>query len=374
MSENRGVNDLGALGRDTTWDGGMVNMDGDGGEENSDAEESDDGLNPKESRPGLVDFSGMGVEPGMIKQVVAGDSATWIVTYDGDVYGWGSMRSNEGKELFSPQVRIQKLPTKIPLPEKISKLASGSNHVVALTFSGTIYTWGFAYEQGQLGRKVMERNKKQLFSAFTPRKLALRKIKDIFSGADHSFALAEDGKTVYGWGLNNFGQTGVITNRNAGEDSATVMIPTKFKLGEEEKVEMIAASNKHSLALTKEGKCLGWGQLDGYALGFKLDELPEEWEEVVVRFREKPRILKKPTIIPGLPKLRCIAAGGSHSVAVAEEDGRVWTWGYNISHQLGHRRDEEVETPRVVEGKAVLDKRFVWADAGGQFTVLAEEE
>ncbi|KAK3997610.1 regulator of chromosome condensation 1/beta-lactamase-inhibitor protein II [Cladorrhinum sp. PSN332] len=348
-------------------------MDKDGDAEMSNSED-DSGLNPLESKPGPVDFTGTEVDPANIRQVVAGDSGTWIVTYDGDVYGWGSMRSNEGKELFSEHVRVQKTPALISLPEKIIKLAAGSNHVVALTYSGGVYTWGFGYEQGQLGRKVMERNRKQFFSAFTARKLGLRKIKDVFSGADHSFALADDG-TVYGWGLNNFGQTGVIASKNAGEDSACVMVPTKIKCAawnQTRRVLSIAASNKHSLALTSEGDCFAWGQLDGCALGFKLDDFAEDDKNVVTDFKGNPRILKNPVRVPGLPKLRCVAAGGSHSVAVAQ-DGRVYSWGFNVSHQTGHGGYEDIETPRMIERKSVASKVFVWADAGGHFTVLAEE-
>ncbi|KAK4159388.1 putative Ran exchange factor Prp20/Pim1, partial [Cladorrhinum sp. PSN259] len=369
-----GVNDLGALGRDTTWDGGMVDMDKDGDADmNSIGEDSD--LNPLESKPGRVDFTGTGVDTRRIRQVVAGDSGTWIVTFDGDVYGWGSMRSNEGKELFAGNVRIQRKPTLISLPEKVTKLAAGSNHVVALTCSGGVYTWGFGYEQGQLGRKVMERNGKQFFGAFTPRKLGLRHIKDVFSGSDHSFAIAEDG-AVYGWGLNNFGQTGVVASKNAGEDSACVMVPTKIKCSawnKTRRVISIAPGGKHSLALTSDGECYAWGQLDGFALGFKLEELESDDNNVVRDYRGNPRILKEPTRVPGLPtNLRCAATGGSHSIAVTNE-GRVYSWGFNISHQTGHAGYDDIETPRMISRKSVVNKVFVWADAGGHFTVLAEE-
>ena len=68
----------------------MVDVDGDGDTDMSNGEETD--LNPLESRPGKVDFGGTGVRSEDIKQVVAGDNGTWIVTWDGNVYGWGSMR------------------------------------------------------------------------------------------------------------------------------------------------------------------------------------------------------------------------------------------------------------------------------------------
>ena len=51
-----GVNDQGALGRDTTWDGGLKDMDAAGEDSDSDTSDADNGLNPHESIPGEVDF------------------------------------------------------------------------------------------------------------------------------------------------------------------------------------------------------------------------------------------------------------------------------------------------------------------------------
>lgn len=83
-----GVNDQGALGRDTTWDGGLRDVD----DEDSDDEDSDDsGLNPKESTPDVVDTTN--VIPGTkFVQVAACDSASFALTEDGVVYGWGTFR------------------------------------------------------------------------------------------------------------------------------------------------------------------------------------------------------------------------------------------------------------------------------------------
>lgn len=85
-----GVNDQGALGRDTNWEGGLVDMD------KADASDSDDEdeeieVNPKEATPSMIDLSG--VEPGTIfTQVVAADSASFALTDEGLVYGWGTFR------------------------------------------------------------------------------------------------------------------------------------------------------------------------------------------------------------------------------------------------------------------------------------------
>lgn len=85
-----GVNDQGALGRDTTWDGGLRDVDDD----ESDDDSEDTGMNPKESTPAEIDTSAI-PEGTKWVQVVASDSATFALTATGQVYGWGTFRVSE---------------------------------------------------------------------------------------------------------------------------------------------------------------------------------------------------------------------------------------------------------------------------------------
>lgn len=71
-----GVNDLSALGRATNVE-----------------EDEDDEMNPAESTPGPVDVSGLGHDIRWA-QVVASDNASFALTDDGRVYGWGTFRVN----------------------------------------------------------------------------------------------------------------------------------------------------------------------------------------------------------------------------------------------------------------------------------------
>ena len=83
-----GVNDQGALGRDTTWDGGLKDMD----DNKSDAsDDSDSGLNPVESIPTAIPASSF-PEGTTFVQLSAGDSHTLALTDEGLVYGWGCFR------------------------------------------------------------------------------------------------------------------------------------------------------------------------------------------------------------------------------------------------------------------------------------------
>ena len=86
-----GVNDLGALGRDTEWKGNWVNLDAKDGKAGEDGDESESELNPREATPIEIEAS---IFPAgtVFVQVAAGDSATFALTDEGMVYGWGTFK------------------------------------------------------------------------------------------------------------------------------------------------------------------------------------------------------------------------------------------------------------------------------------------
>jgi regulator of chromosome condensation len=78
-----GVNDNGALGRETAWVGALRDVDGD--------PEEDGELNPLEATPSPIPSSAF--PPGLrFTQVAAGDSCSFALTATGDVYGWGTFK------------------------------------------------------------------------------------------------------------------------------------------------------------------------------------------------------------------------------------------------------------------------------------------
>ena len=85
-----GVNDQGALGRDTHYEGGLQNIDNDDASDSS--EDSEDiGLNPREATPTAIPSQAF-PDGTIFTQIAAGDSCTFALTDDGLVYGWGTFR------------------------------------------------------------------------------------------------------------------------------------------------------------------------------------------------------------------------------------------------------------------------------------------
>jgi len=85
-----GVNDQGACGRDTEWDGGLKDMDAKSDASDSD-EEEENGLNPREAEPTAIPLDAFPEDTRFV-HVAAGDSMSFAVTEEGFVYGWGTFR------------------------------------------------------------------------------------------------------------------------------------------------------------------------------------------------------------------------------------------------------------------------------------------
>lgn len=85
-----GVNDQGALGRDTTWEDGYKDVDETKSNSDSDSD-NDTGLNPHESTPTAIPSDAF-PEGTTFVEVAAGDSSSFALTDEGQVYGWGTFR------------------------------------------------------------------------------------------------------------------------------------------------------------------------------------------------------------------------------------------------------------------------------------------
>ncbi|ETI22312.1 hypothetical protein G647_06386 [Cladophialophora carrionii CBS 160.54] len=360
-----GVNDQGALGRDTAWEGGLRDVDEDEGSDSDSDSGSETAVNPRESTPGEVDLSGV-PENVVFTQVACTDSATFALTTTGEVYGWGTFRSNEGIFGFDPTTLIQLRPKLISGLSKIVQLATGANHVLALQSNGAVFCWGSG-QQNQLGRRILER---RATNSLVPMAIGtLKKVDYVGAGAYNSFAVKQSGE-VYSWGLNNFGQTGIPkefddSGNSKGND---VHMPIVVKtLGGKGKVTCIQGGSHHTVAVTDKNELLVWGRIDGNQSGLKVKELPED--DIVRDSAGLPRILVVPTQVPNIQAVTA-AAGSDHCIAI-DKNGKAWSWGFSTTYQTGQGVDDDIELATMIDNTAVRDKKLLWAGAGSQFSVVA---
>ncbi|KAI1371270.1 RCC1/BLIP-II [Hypoxylon crocopeplum] len=349
-----GVNDQGALGRETN------------------SEEDDDDLcNPSESTPARVDTSGL--DPNIRwAQVIGSDNASFALTEDGRVYGWGTFRGSEGIMGFREirkkpdEPEVQKTPRLIPELKNITQLAAGNNHVLALDNKGGVFAWGCG-EQYPLGRAVRTYHPESALRPASIGRLPRRgsKAVKVACGSYHSFALDQDGR-VFAWGLNNFAELAIPDQ--AGESNACQMKPRLVESLKDHNIVDIAGGEHHSLAVTSDGKLLTWGRIDGYRVGLRSETFTKE--NTIFDERGKPRILIQPTIIPDMPPVVAVAAGTDHSF-VLTADGKTYSWGFSSDGRTGQGTEDDIEVPTLINSRSVRDKKLIFAGAGGPFSILA---
>ncbi|KAF2633706.1 RCC1/BLIP-II [Macroventuria anomochaeta] len=368
-----GVNDNGALGRDTSNANiKLRDMDAD---EDSDSDDETGGLNELEATPTAVSAEYF-PEDTVFVDVAAGDSCTFALTTEGAIYGWGTFRKNEGILGFEKGNHTARFPVYIDGVTKVTQIACGTNHVLALDKDKHVFAWGNG-QQNQLGRRVTERT---LIESLQPNRVGFhdstvkrpsQKIAQVACGDYHGFAIAEDGH-VWSWGVNNYCETGYP--ENAGADDASVLTPRVVHSLEGKHVASISGGSHHNIAITKDGQVLIWGRCDGSQTGIPMETLEaEDDEEKVLKNNGKPKILIEPTPIPNLKDIVTGACGPEHTIVI-DKDGKAYSWGFSANYQTGQGTDEDVDEPTHIDNTAVRETKLTWAGCGGQYSILASKK
>lgn len=142
-----------------------------------------------------------------------------------------------------------------------------------------------------------------------PFDICTRPSRILSSYRNTNFMIAEDG-SLWAWGDNDSHQLGL---GHDGDQLLPVRVP-----GVPGAVA-VSAGNWHVLMLDSQGRVWAWGDNDygQIGVGHGIDE----------------QIL--PVLVPGLPRIIDIAAGHELSLAL-DEDGVIWSWGYDSDGETGH--------------------------------------
>ncbi len=215
-----------------------------------------------------------------------------------EVWAWGIQDIGDGTGLErDTPVQLQGLSGVIAI--------ASSAHRLAIKEDGTLWAWG-TNDDGQLGDGTTTER-------ITP--IQVRGIDHataVAAGADHSLALRSDG-TVWSWGRNRYGQLGDGTNTDR---HTPIMVPHLAG------VTHIAAGEGHSLALKSDGSVWAWGANSQGQLGIGS----------VADHVDAPVKVNASTVGG---RFIAIAAGKWFSLAIAQDTGHAWAWGYNPEGQLG---------------------------------------
>jgi len=202
-------------------------------------------------------------------------------------------------------------------------VAAGQLFSAALKSDGSVWTWGLN-SLGQLGNGTADINTSQGASSQVREQLrALTGVVQIACGKFHVLALKSDG-TVWSWGYNNHGQLG---------DNTTTNSPAPVQVAGLSDIVSLAAGESHSVALKSDGTVWSWGKNGFGQLG---DASTVEKHA--------------PVLVSGLStSVIGIAAGLNHTLAI-ENDGTVWSWGFNDAGQLGDGTTLAKNIPVMIAG------------------------
>lgn len=190
------------------------------------------------------------------------------------------------------------------------------------------------------------------------------RIVKVACGSYHSFALDDQGR-LWSWGLNNHGQLGHSAISD-GDDDVCVLEPRLVEC--DQRIIDVAGGEHHSILVTAEGQALVFGRIHNKVLGLPADAYTQE--NTIYDPAGVPAIVAVPTKLPGLPKIATAAIGTETSYLVTEK-GHAYAWGSNCNFQCGVGISEDILFPRRLDNSVVINRKIIFAGAGGQYGMLA---
>lgn len=254
-----------------------------------------------------------------IKQIACGDCHCLAVTVNGQVHSWGR---NQNGQLGLGNNEDSLLPQKIQAFEgvRISMIAAGAEHTVAVTEDGDLYGWGWG-RYGNLG--LGDRDDR-----FVPEKVSPvegEKMALVACGWRHSVTVSSSGG-LYTYGWSKYGQLGH-------GDFQDHLVPHKVEALKESSISLVAGGWRHTMAVTEDGKLYGWGWNKFGQVGVADNE--DHCSPVQVNFPDEQKISQ-------------VACGWRHTLALTENKN-VFSWGRGTSGQLGHGEIVDRNIPKMID-------------------------
>lgn len=195
-------------------------------------------------------------------QIAAGYAHSLVLNQQGDVYAFGCGYFGQ---LGLGHGQKRSLPTHVPLPEKISVVATKSFHSLAVTQDSNVYMWGVHPNVVRYTAQMNRRSHQGLESSdeingdylnpiLVDTSNVAGKIIEVSCGNYHSLLLTSDG-TVYSWGRNTDGQLGFVSYQN-------VLCPTQVTAISDTNIVHIHSGSDYNIAVNNNGELWGWGKND----------------------------------------------------------------------------------------------------------------
>jgi alpha-tubulin suppressor-like RCC1 family protein len=185
-----------------------------------------------------------------IADVEAGSGFMLAISRDGGVFGWGNNAQGQlGLGDAAPGRIIEPRAALLPEGVRVRDLAVGINQVVALTGDGRVLAWGNNRNGQAGGPEGVRRVTEPAFVGGLPEGVP---VAAIGAGNFTSFAILEDGR-VFAWGENQFGQI-------PGASGSSVFAPSEISMPVEGvHPKAISGGARYVHAVLADGRVVAWG-------------------------------------------------------------------------------------------------------------------
>ncbi|WP_372790789.1 RCC1 domain-containing protein, partial [Paraconexibacter sp.] len=263
-------------------------------------------------------------------QVAAGGIHAVALSSAGKLYTWGggSFGQLGNGSTTNSSVPVAVSQGAAPAGTTYIQVASGSNHVVALSSAGKLYAWGLG-GSGQLGTGSSS-------SATSPVAVsqgaapAGTTYTQFGAGANHAVALTSTGK-LYAWGLGSSGQLG----HGLSSSAFTPVAVSQGAIPEGTTFRQFAGAANHTVALSSTGKLYAWGLGTAGQLGNGSNVTSST-----------PVAVAQGAMPTGTTVTR-VGIGANHTLALTST-GDLYAWGAGSFGQLGHGSTSSSTTPVAV--------------------------
>ncbi|MDI9308751.1 MAG: T9SS type A sorting domain-containing protein [Limnohabitans sp.] len=270
-------------------------------------------------------------------KISAGSSHALAIKTNGTLWAWG--RNNYG-QLGNNSTVDSNIPIQIGVDTDWAYISAGDNYCLALKNNGTLWAWG-DNANGQLGNG----NSGSGNMVLVPTQIGSIVWQTISAGTDHSLGIQPDG-SLWAWGRNNNGKLG---------NSSTVDSYTPTQIGTSTSWKEVAASQAHSVGKMTDDSVWTWGDNTSGQLG--------NGSSGTTAYKTTPQNISYAS------NSTKIAKGYQHTV-VRKNNGKLYSWGGNVSGQLGDGSNTQKTTPVLVNN----DSDWDYIDSKASHTVALKTD
>ena len=240
------------------------------------------------------------------------------VKTDGTLWVWGN-NSDHG-ELGQNNKTDRSSPVQVGSGTDWATVSASYYAFGATKTDGTLYTWGYNGNGGELGHN----DKTQRSS---PTQVPGTTWSKVSMGRHHSAAIKTDG-TLWMWGENQFGNLG---QNSGGDRSSPIQVPgTTWR-------EVVEIFNNNIIATKTDNTLWSWGS---------------NWQGALGQNGAGSADKSSPTQIPGTTwstsNKHSISNGAGTCLAI-KTDGTLWAWGGNNEGQLGQNEPGSLDRSSPVQ-------------------------